>query len=60
MDNIVSMDSLIAEEEVNNENVIKDKKIERIQIGLIIVLIVVGTLVYFFGYDYLKPFIRVD
>ena len=37
-----------------------DKKIERIQVYLILFLVVVGSLVYFFGYDFLKPFIKVD
>lgn len=34
--------------------------VEKIQIGLIIFLIVSATLVYFFGYDLLEPFIKID
>lgn len=37
-----------------------DKLIERIQIGLILFLIVAGTLIYFFGYELFEPFIKID
>lgn len=49
------------EEEIKKMNeIIKDKKIEKIQIGLILFLIFFASLIYFFGYDFLKPFIRID
>ena len=69
---IISIDSIIDKSENddfspapevtadNSIQVIKDKRTERIQIGLIIFLIVIASLVYFFGYDFLKPFIKVD
>lgn len=37
-----------------------DKMIEKIQIGLIIFLIIIGTLIYFFGYDLFEPYIKID
>lgn len=38
----------------------KDRKIEMIQLFLILFLIVGGSLIYFFGYDLFKPFIKID
>lgn len=37
-----------------------DKIIEKVQIGLIVFLIVAGTLIYFFGYDFFEPYIKID
>lgn len=39
---------------------IKQKKITRVQIGLIIFLVVFASLFYFFGYDIVEPYIKVD
>lgn len=39
---------------------IKQKRITRIQIGLILFLIVFASIVYFFGYDVLSPYIKID
>lgn len=50
----------IAEEQIKNEEKKKDNKIFKIQIGLIIALVVVASLVYFFGYDLLEPYIKID
>lgn len=49
------------EEQLNKEKEIKkDKKIEKIQLGLIIFLIVSATIVYFFGYSLVEPFIKLE
>lgn len=37
-----------------------DKIIEKVQIGLIVFLVVAGTLIYFFGYDFFEPYIKID
>lgn len=50
----------IAEEEIKKKSEKKDKKIFKIQIGLIIGLIVIASLVYFFGYNLFEPFIKID
>ena len=50
----------IAEEEIKKEAEKKDKKIFKIQIGLIVALVLIASLVYFFGYDLLEPFIKID
>ncbi len=46
------------------ENEEKEKKqsklIEKIQIGLIIFLIISATIFYFFGYDIVEPFIKIE
>ena len=55
---VISIDSSINDQKF--EEIKKDKRIERRQIALIIILIVVGSLTYFFGYDLLEPFIKVD
>lgn len=58
---VLSIDKIL---DNNNEEklarIMKEKKIERIQIGLILFLIVAGTLIYFFGYEIFKPFIPID
>lgn len=62
-DNLVSLNELLSESEVKEEPKEKknhDKLIERIQIGLIIFLIISASLVYFFGYDLLEPYIKID
>lgn len=50
----------IAEEEIKKETEKKDKKIFKIQIGLIISLVLIASLVYFFGYNLFEPFIKID
>lgn len=48
-------------EQLNKEKETKkDKKIEKIQLGLIIFLIVSATLIYFFGYNLVEPFIKLE
>ena len=47
------------EEDLKKEKLIQ-KRITRIQIGLLIFLLVFGSLVYFFGYDIFKEFIKID
>ena len=64
----ISLDRLFDEEEevidVYEENLAKEKRkqkrIGRIQIGLIVFLIVIASLVYFFGYDFFEPYIKID
>lgn len=50
----------IAEEEIKKESEKKDKKIFKIQIGLIVALVLIASLVYFFGYNLFEPFIKID
>lgn len=50
----------IAEEEIKKETEKKDKKIFKIQIGLIIALVLIASIVYFFGYNLFEPFIKID
>ena len=50
----------IAEEEIKKETEKKDKKIFKIQIGLIVALVLIASLVYFFGYNLFEPFINID
>ena len=50
----------IAEEEIKKEENKKDNRILKIQVGLIVALVLIASLVYFFGYDLLEPFIKVD
>lgn len=38
----------------------KEKKIEKIQLGLIIFLVVSATLIYFFGYNLVEPLIKLE
>ena len=67
-EDVISLDSLFENEEevidVYEEKQalekIKQKRITNIQIGLIIFLVVFATLVYFFGYDFVEPFIKID
>ena len=48
-------------EQLNTEKELKkDKKIEKIQLGLILFLIVGATIVYFFGYSLVEPFIKLE
>ena len=60
-DDIIKVDRIF---DTNNEDkmreIKRDKKIEKIQIGLIIFLVVVASLVYFFGYDFFEPYIKID
>lgn len=49
------------EEQLNKEKEAKkDRKIEKIQLGLIIFLVVSATLIYFFGYNLVEPFIKLE
>ena len=49
------------EEQLNTEKELKkDKKIEKIQLGLILFLIVGATIVYFFWYSLVEPFIKLE
>ena len=69
VDNVIPLDRLF---ETSNEDIIdsyeedkilenlKQKKITKIQIGLIVFLIVFASLVYFFGYDFVEPYINAD
>lgn len=50
----------IAEEEIKKEETKKDNRILKIQVGLIVALVLIASLVYFFGYDLLEPFIKID
>ena len=54
----------IFNESIEKEKKIKslsfDKKIEKIQLGLLLFLLVIGTLTYFFGYDLFESFIKID
>lgn len=38
----------------------KDKRIERIQVFLIVFLVISASLFYFFGYDFIEPYIKID
>lgn len=58
--NINEKEEKIAEQEIKNEEKKKDNKILKIQIGLIVMLFLIATLVYFFGYNLLEPFIKID
>ena len=67
-DDIISLDRLFdsqeevvdAYEEDKKLEEIKQKKITKIQIGLIIFLVIFASLVYFFGYNIVEPFIKID
>lgn len=67
-DNIISLDRLFEEDEevidVYEENQkleeIRQKKITKIQIGLIIFLVFFASVVYIFGYNFFEPFIKID
>ena len=50
----------ISEEEIKKEETKKDNRILKIQVGLIVALVLIASLVYFFGYDLLEPFIKID
>lgn len=54
--NIVPLNEIIDDKPKKNH----DKLIEKIQIGLIIFLIISATLIYFFGYDFFEPYIKID
>lgn len=49
----------VYEEELAKEK-IKQKRIGRIQIGLIAFLIIAAGLIYLFGYDFFEPYIKID
>lgn len=67
--NIIELDRLFSldDEEVVDvyeENKQKEEKkqkiVTRVQIGLIIFLVVFASLFYFFGYDLVEPYIKID
>ena len=47
-------------EENKKKEELKQKKITRVQIGLIIFLVVFASLFYFFGYNLVEPYIKID
>lgn len=68
-DEVISLDRLFNEddeqvidayEEDQQLEKIRQQKITRIQLGLIIFLVVFASLVYFFGYNFLEPYIKID
>lgn len=67
--NIIELDRLFSldDEEVVDvyeENKQKEEKkqkiVTKVQIGLIIFLVVFASLFYFFGYDLVEPYIKID
>lgn len=66
-ENVIDINRLFVSDEDQksiDENELRDKKydklIEKIQIGLIIFLVISALLVYFFGYDLVEPFIKLE
>ena len=59
-DEIKKQEEQNAEEEKKKEETKKDNRILKIQVGLIVALVLIASLVYFFGYDLLEPFIKID
>lgn len=62
-DDVIKLEDVIDQELLTKEPIKKrdyDKIIEKIQFGLIIFLIVAGTLIYFFGYNLFEPYIKID
>ena len=60
---IIKLDDIVNQEIPLQEPIKKvdyDKIIEKIQIGLIIFLIIAGTLIYLFGYSFFEPYIKID
>lgn len=60
---IIKLDDIVNQEMFLQEPIKKidyDKIIEKIQIGLIIFLIVAGTIIYLFGYNFFEPYIKID
>ena len=65
---VIELDRLFDEDEevidVYEENLqkeeIRQKKITKIQIGLIIFLVISASLIYLFGYNLFEPFIKID
>ena len=67
-EHIIGLDSLFSQDEqvvdayeddLNKER-LRQKKITKIQIGLIIFLVISASLIYFFGYDLIEPFIKIE
>ena len=67
--NIISIDRLFDNDEQEvvdayEEDLLKEdekqKRITKIQIGLIIFLVIFASLIYFFGYNFFEPFIKID
>ncbi len=66
---VINLDRLFSDEEEDVVDAyeydkkleeIKQKKITRIQVILILVLLVLATITYFFGYDLFEPYIKID
>ena len=66
---IIELDRLFSDEDeevidVYEENLkieeARQRKITKIQIGLIIFLAVIASIVYFFGYDIVEPYIKIE
>ena len=67
--NIISIDRLFDNDEQEvvdayEEDLLKEdekqKRITKIQIGLIIFLVIFASLIFFFGYNFFEPFIKID
>ena len=67
-DQVIGLDRLFEDEEEvidayeedQKKEEEKQKKITKIQIGLIVFLVIFSLLVYFFGYNIVEPFIKID
>lgn len=60
IDQLLNNDQTITQ--VNNEVINEPKKVDKIliaQISLLVIWAILTTLVYFFGYDFFEPFIKV-
>lgn len=60
IDQLLNNDQTITQ--VNNEVINEPKKVDKIliaQISLLVIWVILTTLVYFFGYDFFEPFIKV-
>ena len=68
-DEVISLDRLFnqddqevidAYEEDRQIEKLRQQKITRIQLGLIVFLVIFASLVYFFGYNFFEPYIKID
>lgn len=62
LDSLFSKDEIVVdayEEDLKKEK-LKQKRITKIQIGLIIFLVVSATVIYFFGYNIVEPLIKIE
>ena len=62
LDRLFSLDEDVIDvyEENLKKEEIRQKRITKIQIGLIVFLVVFATITYFFGYNIVEPFIKID